>query len=476
MMGGTKMDKISLKEIIKVTKAELVVNNEWSGSEGSEKAFRSPLVNYHVTGVTTDSRKITDGVLFIALKGENFNGEYFAEEALKKGAAAVIMSKTAKNFPNSKIILKVDDTLTAYQQIAKSWRDRFKIPVVAVTGSNGKTTTKDLTAAALNSLGTIQKTSANYNNEIGVPLTLLGITEKTKAAVVEIGMRGLGQIESLSKIVQPNIGIVTNVSETHIEILGSMENIAKAKGELVEAIPEGGTIILNADNEFTADMKKLAKPGVKIITYGIEKPSDLTAENIVIEDSATSFDLKYNGEIFKFSVPVIGRHNVSNALAAIAAGLTAGLSIKDIQEGFSTLVTTKMRFEVIRRDGVTIVNDAYNASPASMRAAIQTVAEVYDGRKIAVLGDMLELGTVAEKAHREIGAELVKNNFDILITLGELGKFIAEGAKDAGLKNIFVTSTHEEAAKKIISIMQKDDTILFKASHGMHMEKIIELI
>lgn len=458
------MNRISLEEIVKVTDSEIFSNN----SEIDK--------NFFVSGITTDSRKITDGVLFVALKGEKFNGEDFAEDSLKKGAAAVLVSKTAKNFSTDKIILKVEDTLTAYQKISKSWRERFKIPVIAVTGSNGKTTTKDLTAAALSFLGEIQKTSANYNNEIGVPLTLLGISEKSKAAVVEIGMRGLGQIKNLSKIVQPNIGIVTNVSETHIEILKSMENIAKAKGELVEAIPEGGTIILNADNKFTADMKKLAKPGVKIITYGIENSADLMAEKIMIKDSSTEFCLKYNGKTFDFEIPLVGRHNVSNSLAAVAAGLTCGISVENIRKGFSALSASKMRFEVIRRNGITIINDAYNASPASMRAAIQTVSEIYDGKKIAVLGDMLELGEISEKVHYEIGSELAENNFDTLITLGELGKFIAKGAKDAGLKNIFTTSTHEKAAEKILEIIQEGDTILFKASHGMHMEKIIELI
>lgn len=452
------MNKLSLAEVVKAT--------------GANSNFDGEII---FSGVTTDSRKIIDGVLFVALKGENFNGEDFAEESLKKGAAAVLVSNSAKKISGG-IILQVEDTLTAYQKISQIWRERFKIPIVAITGSNGKTTTKDLTAAALSSLGEIQKTSANFNNEIGVPLTLLGISEKNRAAVVEIGMRGLGQIENLAKIVQPTIGIVTNVNETHIEILKSVENIAKAKGELVEAIPAGGTVILNADNNFTAEMKKIAKNGVKIISYGIDSPADLVAENILIKEVSTEFNLRYGGKIFEFEVPVIGRHNVSNSLAAIAAGLTLGISLKNIQKGFSTLATTKMRFEVIRRDGVTIVNDAYNASPASMRAAIQTVNEIYDGRKIAVLGDMLELGEISEKVHREVGAELFENNFEILITLGELGKFIADGAKIAGMKNIFVTSTHEDAAKKILEIMQDGDTILFKASHGMHFEKIIELI
>lgn len=451
------MEKLSLNEIVKATNAE---------TNSAE--------NIYFEGVTTDSRKIIPGVLFVALRGENFNGEDFAQDALNKGAAAVLVSKNAPEI--SGVVLKVEDTLKAYRQIAKSWRERFQIPVAAITGSTGKTTTKDLTAAVLSALGKVCKTSANFNNEIGVPLTLLEINESHKAAVVEIGMRGLHQIEELAQCVKPNIGIVTNVNETHIEILGSIENIARAKSELVQAIDAGGTVILNADNFHTAEMKKIANDGVKILTYGLENAADLTAENISINGSLTNFTLKYGGGSYDFEIPVIGRHNVSNALAAIAAGLTVGLSIDEIKRGLSSLVTTKMRFEVIRRDGITLVNDAYNASPASMRAAIKTVAEVYDNRKIAVLGDMLELGAISEKVHREIGAELVENKFDTLITLGELGKFIAAGAKDAGLKNIFTFDTHEDAAKKILAVAKSGDVILFKASHGMHLEKILELI
>ena len=452
------MDKLSLKEIAQVTGAEI--------NSDAEIFFE---------GVTTDSRKITSGELFVGLKGENFNGESFAKDAVNKGAAAVLVSKTAKRIPNG-IVLKVDDTLIAYRQIAGAWRNRFNIPVVAVTGSNGKTTTKDLTAAALSGLGQVQKTSANFNNEVGVPMTLLGLNEKHNAAVVEIGMRGLGQIETLAQIVKPTIGIVTNVSEAHIELLGSIENIARAKGELVEAIQSGGTIILNADNRHTAEMKNLAGAGVNVVTYGLENSADIRAKDILIGSVSTEFTLSYRGEDFDFEIPMLGRHNVSNSLAAIAAGLTLGLSVEEIQRGISRLTTTKMRFEVIRRDGLTIVNDAYNASPASMRVAIKTTSEIYDGRLIAVLGDMLELGNISEAIHREIGAEIVENKFDTLITLGELGKFIAAGARDAGLKNVYTFDTHEAVAKKILEIVRDGDTILFKASHVMHMEKIIELI
>jgi len=452
------MNKLTLAEVAQVTGA--AVNSD------AEISFEC---------VTTDSRKVTSGSLFVALKGEIFNGEDFAEDALGKGAVAVIVSKDFdKNLDG--VVLKVDDTLTAYRQIAGAWRDRFQIPIVAVTGSNGKTTTKDLTAAALNGLGHVNKTSGNFNNEIGVPMTLLELNDKHTAAVVEIGMRGRGQIESLAKVVKPTIGIVTNVSEAHIELLGSIENIARAKGELVESIPSGGTIILNADNRHTAAMKSLAGAGVNVVTYGLDSSADVTARDILIGSVATEFTLTYRGEDFDFEIPMLGRHNVSNALAAIAAGLTCGLNVEEIQRGVSTLTTTKMRFEVIRRDGLTIVNDAYNASPASMRVAIKTAAEVYDGRKIAVLGDMMELGDISEAVHREIGAELVENKFDMLITLGELGKFIAAGARDAGLKDVYTFDTHEDAAKKILELVRDGDTILFKASHVMHMEKIIELI
>lgn len=455
------MDKLTLKEIAQV----LGIKDSGVGEKG----------NVTFEGVTTDSRKVTSGVLFVALKGENFNGEDFADDALKKGATAVLVSKNFnKNLDG--IVLKVDDTLNAYLEIAAAWRNRFEIPIVAVTGSNGKTTTKDLTAAALNGLGQVQKTSGNFNNEIGVPMTLLTLNERHKAAVVEIGMRGLGQIEALAQIVKPTIGIVTNVSETHIELLGSIENIARAKGELVEEIQEGGTIILNADNIHTLAMRNLVKDGVKVLTYALENNADFVAKNILIGSVSTEFILNFRGKEYDFEIPMLGRHNVSNALAAIAAGYACGLTVPEVQRGFSTLTTTKMRYEVIRRDGLTIINDAYNASPASMRAAIRTTSEVYDGRLIAVLGDMLELGTISERVHREIGAELVENKFDTLITLGALGRFIAEGARDAGLKNIYTFDTHEDAAKKILELVRDGDTILFKASHVMHMEKIIELI
>ena len=457
------MPKFNFDEIINATNAKILRNEE---------------KNITFTDIVTDSRKIIENSLFIALKGEKFNGEDFVIDAIQKGAAGVLVSNDCQQekLPTEGIILSVENTLTAYQQIAGAWRNKFNIPIAAITGSNGKTTTKDLTAAVLSSFGKVQKTTGNFNNEIGVPLTLLGIDESHKSAVVEIGMRGLHQIEELAKIVKPTIGIVTNVGQTHIELLGSIENISRAKRELVEAIKEGGTVILNADDTNVIEMKNHINPGVKLITFGIENDADVRAENIITGASSTIFTIKYKGDSYDCEIPMLGRHNVSNALAAAATGIAIGLHVDEIRNGFAKLATTKMRFEIVERNGLHIINDAYNASPASMRAAIQTTAEIAQGRKIAVLGDMLELGSISESAHREVGSELVKNNFDILITFGKLGKFIAEGAKSAGLNEIFTSDTHEEAAEHLNKILQTGDTILFKGSRGMKMEKIIELI
>ena len=434
---------------------------------------------FHFEDITTDSRNITSGCLFIALKGEKFNGEDFAIEAIEKGAAGVVVSDECPDdkLPKTGLVLKVADTLAAYQSFARTWRENFNIPIVAITGSNGKTTTKDLTAAALSRLGAVQKTSKNFNNEIGVPLTLLGLNGNHKAAVVEIGMRGLHQIEALAKVVKPTMGIVTNVTETHIEILGSIENIALAKSEMVTAINSGGVVILNADDSNVLAMRSKAAKGVKVLTFGIDHEADLQAFNIETDSASTTFKVRGIAD-YTFKINLLGRHNVLNALAAICAALESGLNCEDIQAGFEELETTAMRFQVIERDGLTIINDAYNASPASMRASIKTTADLAKGRKIAVLGDMLELGDISENAHREVGREAAEAEFDFLITLGTLAKFIADGARGAGLEaeRVFSFDKHEDAASALKDVIKSGDTLLFKASRGMKMETVIELI
>lgn len=424
--------------------------------------------------ITTDTRKILPGSLFVALKGERFDGEDFARDAAQKGAAGVMVSAScpAEKTAGLATVIKVADTLGAYQALAHLHRERFAVPVAAVTGSNGKTTTKDLTAAALSSLGEILKTEANFNNEIGLPLTLLKLNENHKAAVVEIGMRGKGQIASLAPIARPTVGIITNVGSVHIELLGSMENIAEAKSELAAALEAGSVLILNADDPRVIAMRDKAKSGVKTITYGIENDADVRGEAIRSENDATKFMVRHKNERHEYEIPMLGKHNVYNALAAIAVAVSTGLRPHEINEGFKRLQKSKMRFEISEKNGCKIINDAYNASPLSMTAAINTVSDMTKGRKIAVLGDMLELGDTAKQAHEDIGRLLAKKDFAFLIVYGELAKNIASAAENIAS---YAAESHEDAARKLREIAIAGDTILFKGSRGMTMEKIIEL-
>ena len=432
--------------------------------------------------ITTDTRRIAAGDLFIALRGERFDGAAFAAEALAQGAAAVMVSTpldasiAAVLEQTGGAVLTAADTLAAYQNIAHAWRMKFDIPVIAVTGSNGKTTTKDLTAAVLSGRGAVCRTAANYNNEVGLPLTLLGITPEDTAAVVEIGMRGLGQIAALAPVAAPTVGIVTNVCEVHMELLGSIENIARAKAELVEAIPAGGTVILNADDARVAAMRTRAAAGVRVLTYGIHADADICAEALRCDAEGSHFMVTWGGERHDYAIPLPGRHNVSNALAALAAGFVLGLAPQEMQAGLSRMTGTKMRYEVHEVGAWRIINDAYNASPSSMRAALETTASLYAGRRIAVLGDMLELGAAAEEAHREIGRRAAQLGFAALVTYGAQAHWMHEAALAAGCPVCLHAATHEEAAAQLRRLLADGDTVLFKGSRGMRMEQVIALL
>lgn len=429
-------------------------------------------------GVTTDTRKIEEGMLFVALKGENFDGHDFIAQAAAKGANGAIVNK---DYDVSKLdgveidILAVEDTLKAYQDLAAFWRDKFSIPVIAITGSNGKTTTKDLTAAVLSGKWNVLKTQANFNNEIGLPLTLLQLNKHHDAAVVEIGMRGLGQIEAMAKIAKPTIGVITNVGETHMELLGSIENIAKAKGEMAQAIEIDGKVVLNADDKFVSKMNELTK--ATPIYFGINNDADIKAYDIkTLDDGKTEFTAKIGNETGKFILHMLGIHNVYNCLAALGVGYACGLTIKEMQAGLATFKPTAMRFEYKKVGNFNVINDAYNASPASTKAALANLDKIAKGRKILVMGDMFELGKVEQKAHSDIGTEAGKYHVDIVLTRGKLTKFTAQAARKAGIKEVYECASHEEALAVLNKVLQAGDTVLFKGSHGMHMEKIIELL
>ncbi len=429
-------------------------------------------------GVTTDSRRVEEGMLFVALKGENFDGHNFIAQAAKQGAIGAVVNK---DFDVSTVedvaidILAVDDTLTAYQQLAGFWRDKFNIPLIGITGSNGKTTTKDLTAAVLSGKWNVLKTHANFNNEIGLPMTLLELNKTHDAAVVEIGMRGLGQIAALAKIAKPNIGVITNVGETHMELLGSMENIAKAKSEMAQAIPISGKVILNADDDFVSKMNADTK--AHVIYFGIDRAADIKAFDIKTDEGGkTEFDVIVEDKTAHFVLNMLGIHNVYNCLAAIAVGYACGLTIEEMQRGLATFKPTAMRFEYKKIGDFNVINDAYNASPASTKAALSNLAQVAKGRKILVMGDMFELGNVEQQAHADVGKLAAKYHVDAVLTRGELTKYTAQAAREAGIKDVYECKSHEEAVSILKKILQKGDTVLFKGSHGMHMEKIIDLL
>ncbi|MDF2634986.1 MAG: UDP-N-acetylmuramoylalanyl-D-glutamyl-2,6-diaminopimelate/D-alanyl-D-alanyl ligase [Pelosinus sp.] len=424
------------------------------------------------TGVSTDTRTVKRGDLFIPLVGEKFDGHDFIHKAIENGATGIVFSHLDMRVPQHITAILVTDTLLALQDLARFHRQRFAIPVVAITGSNGKTTTKDMTAAVLSNQFHVLKTEANYNNEIGLPLTLLQLTHEHEVAVVEMGMRGSGQIRQLANIALPTIAIITNVGETHLELLGSIENIAAAKAELLEVIPENGLSILNGDNVYVREMAKEVKS--RILFFGLEK-GDIKAENIHMRTQSIDFMCHTACDTFSVEIPTTGKHNVYNGLAAIALGMELGMTSNRISSGLKNFNTSPMRLYIEKMSDYLVVNDAYNASPMSMAAAIDTMAEVAEERKVAVLGDMLELGPIAVAAHEKIGEKLAQCHVDIVVTVGELAANIASKASACGVGHVVACSNHEQAQAELKKVLQPGDTILIKGSRGMKMENIIEM-
>lgn len=429
---------------------------------------------HRFSGVSTDTRKVAAGDLFVALVGETFDGHQFIEQAFERGAVGAIVSQDMPAV-EGKTMIRVGDTLLAYQNIARLYRERFDCPFVAITGSNGKTTTKDMVAAVLEHRFAICKTQANFNNEIGLPYTLLSMKADDEAAVVEMGMRGLGQIAQLTCIAHPTIGVVTNVGETHMEILGSIDNIALAKSELVRAIGARGTVILNGDDVRVRKMAELTE--AQAVLFGIDgEDLDIRAEQIEKCAGGTSFVCSAADGEWKMTVPAFGRHNVMNALAAIAVGRTLGMTMEEIAEGLASFTASGMRFAVQKVGDYTFINDAYNASPRSTEAAIDNLADVADGRKVVVFGDMLELGDIAEEAHRAIGRKAAEKGADAFFTYGVLARLAAEEAQRAGVRIVRACDSHEEIAQNLQTYLKAGDTVLVKGSRGMKMETVIKLV
>lgn len=421
----------------------------------------------------SDTRIIEKNDLFISLKSETADGITYIKEALENGAMGVI---TEYNIPekivnkyNNKLILKVKNITDSIQKIAKYKRTLYDIPIVAVTGSVGKTSTKDIIASVVGKKYNVTKTKGNYNNHIGVPLTILSWNENTEAAVVEMGMNHFGEIELLTNIVKPTIAIITNIGTAHIGILGSRENILKAKMEILDGLTPNGCIILNNDNDLLnkCDIKKYRK-----ITYGIENSSNYVAYDIARNETYTEYKIKINDKEEKVYVPVPGDHFIYNSLCAIAVGKKLNIETDKIIEGIKTFEITGKRNEILEINDIKIMNDYYNASYDSMKASLEVLSNIKATRRLAILGDMLELGEYAEKLHSMVGEEVAKNKIDVLCTVGELSKSTAKTAKTLGTKEVYQFSTNEECINKLGEIVRKNDAILIKASNAMHFGEI----
>ncbi|WP_423800399.1 UDP-N-acetylmuramoyl-tripeptide--D-alanyl-D-alanine ligase [Neobacillus sp. SAB-20_R2A] len=430
-----------------------------------------------IAGVTIDSRKIEPGNLFVPFKGEKVDGHKYVEEAIKKGAGAALWQKDVPNPPKGLPLLIVDDCLAALQELARNYRKELSVKVVGITGSNGKTTTKDMTASLLSLKYKVQKTEGNYNNHLGLPLTVLGLNEDTEIAVLEMGMSGRGEIEFLTKLACPDAVVITNIGESHLLDLGSREGIAEAKLEILQGLRKGGLAVLHGDEPLLMERIHQFKGDVQVQTFGRSDSNDLFPTEITQLEQGNSF--KINASDKTFELPVLGTHNILNALAAMLIARYFSVSFEEITEGLKTTKLTNMRMELVEgKRGEKIINDAYNASPTSMMAAIELVSNLqgYE-RKILVLGDMLELGPQEEQYHLQIGEGLNAEKIEFLFTYGQLGSHIAAGARNVlGDERVFDFLDKEELIQSLKKYLNGQTLVLVKASRGMKLEEVVKAL
>ncbi|ACV61937.1 UDP-N-acetylmuramoylalanyl-D-glutamyl-2,6-diamin opimelate/D-alanyl-D-alanylligase [Desulfofarcimen acetoxidans DSM 771] len=430
-----------------------------------------------VSSVCTDTRRLKPGELFFALKGENYDANDFVEQGKAKQAAAVVVSRVLSAVNSGTAVLQVQDSLKALQALARYNRQLFNIPVIGVTGSNGKTSTKDMIASVLGVRYKTLKTSGNYNNEIGLPLTLLSMDSSHQTAVVEMAMRGRGEIDFLCQLARPTGAVITCIGEAHLELLGSRENIAAAKGEMLQHIGPQGFALLSGNSSLTRQLAGLTAG--KVLFYGTEPQLDIRACDIQTGSNGSKFTVITSRGQEDIFLPIPGRHNIINSLAAVGVGLELGLSLPEIKAGLAEVVLTGMRMEIIKINGITVINDVYNANPDSSKAALTTLADLgHNRRKIAVLGSMFELGCRAVEGHREVGRAAFAAGTEYLVTVGELARQIAVGAKNAGMPadRIFVYEDKQRACDCLGELCKKEDVILVKGSRGMHMEEVVSYL
>jgi UDP-N-acetylmuramoyl-tripeptide--D-alanyl-D-alanine ligase len=422
-----------------------------------------------------DSRTIRPGGLFFAVKGEKMDGHDFVQQALEKGAvAAVVLRDHAA--PNSAKagLMAVDDTLVALQTLGAAVRRLWAKPLIGVTGSTGKTTTKEAIAHVLSTRFRVLKSEGNFNNHFGLPLMLLKIEPEHEAAVIEMGMSHRGEIAALAKIAQPQIGVVTNVAPVHLEFFKSVAEIAEAKYELIEALPASGTAVLNSDDEFVSQFGRDFRG--RVVRYGLHATADIRAEKIEQRGPKGSrFDVVAGGQRERATLHLVGKHNICNALAAVAVGLEQGLSLAEATDALATLAPPDKRGAVVQVGNITVINDCYNSNPTALNAMVDTLAAMPAKRRIVVAGEMLELGREGEDLHRRSGQHMAARGIDVLIGVRGLAKPMVEAAAAAGVPAEFV-ATPEEAGEWLVKEGREGDVVLLKASRGVKLERALEIV
>lgn len=450
------MEKISLGFILNAT-----------GGRLARECF-----NIKVNNVSTDSRTVSPGSLFIALSGDSFDGHDYIKTAFDKGAFAALAERPVENVCRPVIIVK--DTHAALLHLAQAYRMIFDLPIAGITGSVGKTSTKEAVCAVLSQKYKTHKNEGNRNNEIGMPMSVFGLDRTHKAAVFEMGMSGFGEISRLTRVANPDVGIITNIGVSHIGKLGSRENILKAKLEITDGMKADGQLILNGDDDMLRSFIEDAagRLPIKISTYGIKSRDGVYADGIVSNAAGSDFDIHYKNGCIRTHMPVPGEHNIYNALAAFCTGLSFGVEPRAAVAGLAAYKPTGMRQKIEKCGGVTFIEDCYNASPDSMNAAFNVLKTVKSGRTIAVLADMLELGAESQAAHFSVGKSAAESGIDVLICYGNDSKNCCDGFNSAtsGGESCFFEEK-KALADAISGILHEGDTVLFKASRGMKLEE-----
>lgn len=457
------METITLKELRDAVRGELL------GDFRGEDTL--------ITGAESDNRKIKPGNVFFAFRGEKADGHRFVKAALAAGASGAVVSGEPEEYVPGKFYVKVPDTLLAAGDLARAYRRRFAIPVVAVTGSVGKTTMKDMIYAVLSEKFCTLRTEANFNNNIGVPRTILRLDRGTQMAVVEMGMNHFGEIDYLVHIAQPTCAVITNIGEAHIGNLGGKkENIFKAKCEIFGGLSEGGLAVMNGDDAYLRTLREDREKQDRFHFAWVGESGDCTFRAVNIEDTlqdAVRFTMETSAGSFPVKVPALGRHMIYPALAAAAIGMHYGMTKEEIAAGIAHYVPTAMRMETIRLpEGIVVYNDTYNANPQSMKAGLLTLSHTKGQRHVAVLGDMLELGDAEERLHREVGRAAAEGKIDTLITVGRAAGWIADEARRCGLADVHTCRSREEAEPILRTLLGPETVFYFKASHAMALEKL----